>query len=129
MAGLQSGVARFDSSAGGLGDCPLAPGATGNVATEDVLYILPGMGIETGIDLERVRNASPFIGAILDSRGARRFTSVPGARSRRQAGRRGGSVRCKPRESARRRAGWPMLSNVDGAPRHSQYSRWIGLPV
>ena len=65
MAGLQLGVAEFDSSSGGLGGCPFAPGATGNVATEDVLYLLHGMGIETGIDLERVREASRFINRAL----------------------------------------------------------------
>ena len=53
VAALETGVAIFDASSGGLGGCPYAPGATGNVATEDVLYMLHGMGIETGIDLER----------------------------------------------------------------------------
>ena len=72
MAGLQMGVHEFDSSAGGLGGCPFAPGATGNVATEDVLYLLHGMGIETGIDLDRVRDASRFIGGILTGRLASR---------------------------------------------------------
>ena len=72
MAGLQMGVHEFDSSAGGLGGCPFAPGATGNVATEDVLYLLNGMGIETGIDIDRVRDASRFIGRILDGRLASR---------------------------------------------------------
>jgi isopropylmalate/homocitrate/citramalate synthase len=62
MAGLQTSVAIYDSSAGGLGGCPFAPGATGNVATEDVLYMLAGMGIETGVDLAKVRAASRFIG-------------------------------------------------------------------
>jgi hydroxymethylglutaryl-CoA lyase len=68
LAGLQTGVAIYDSSAGGLGGCPFAPGATGNVATEDVLYLLHGMGIETGIDLARVRAASRFIGETLTGR-------------------------------------------------------------
>jgi hydroxymethylglutaryl-CoA lyase len=72
MAGLQMGVHEFDSSAGGLGGCPFAPGATGNVATEDVLYLLHGMGIETGIDIDRVRDASRFIGGILTGRLASR---------------------------------------------------------
>ena len=65
MAGLQLGVREYDASSGGLGGCPFAPGATGNVATEDVLYLLHGMGIETGIDLERVRAASRFIDGVL----------------------------------------------------------------
>ena len=68
IAALQSGVAIFDSSAGGLGGCPFAPGATGNVATEDVLYMLAGMGIETGVDLTKVRAASRFINAKLAGR-------------------------------------------------------------
>ena len=68
MAGLQLGVHEYDSSAGGLGGCPFAPGATGNVATEDVLYLLPGMGIETGIDIDRLRDASRFIDGVLNGR-------------------------------------------------------------
>ena len=58
VAALQMNVATFDSSAGGLGGCPYAPGATGNLATEDLLYMLHGMGIETGVDLARVRDAA-----------------------------------------------------------------------
>jgi isopropylmalate/homocitrate/citramalate synthase len=61
MAGLHLGVREYDASAGGLGGCPFAPGATGNVATEDVLYLLHGMGIATGIDADRVRDAARFI--------------------------------------------------------------------
>lgn len=65
-AALQHGVQTFDSSAGGLGGCPYAPGATGNVGTEDVLYLLHGMGIETGVDLDKVRAASRFIRGVID---------------------------------------------------------------
>ena len=61
VAALALGVGIFDTSAGGLGGCPFAPGATGNCATEDVLYLLHGMGIETGIDLDKLRAASRFI--------------------------------------------------------------------
>jgi hydroxymethylglutaryl-CoA lyase len=68
MAGLQLGVREYDASAGGLGGCPFAPGATGNVATEDVLYLLNGMGIETGIDIDRLRDASRFIDGALHGR-------------------------------------------------------------
>ena len=68
LAGLQLGVHEFDASAGGLGGCPFAPGATGNVATEDVLYLLNGMGIETGIDIDRLRDASRFIDGVLRGR-------------------------------------------------------------
>jgi hydroxymethylglutaryl-CoA lyase len=59
---LQMGITTFDSSAGGLGGCPYAPGASGNVATEDLLYLLDRLGIETGADLKLVRRASHFIG-------------------------------------------------------------------
>jgi hydroxymethylglutaryl-CoA lyase len=58
---LERGVAVFDSSVAGLGGCPYAKGATGNVATEDVVYLLHGLGIETGIDLGRLRAAGRFI--------------------------------------------------------------------
>jgi len=58
LAGLERGIAIFDSSAGGLGGCPFAPGATGNLATEDLLYFLHGMGIETGIAFESAAKAS-----------------------------------------------------------------------
>ena len=64
-AALQEGIAVFDSSSGGLGGCPYAPGASGNLATEDLLYLLHGMGIETGVDLHKVREASRFIGAAI----------------------------------------------------------------
>jgi hydroxymethylglutaryl-CoA lyase len=58
---LEAGVAIYHSSVAGLGGCPYAKGATGNVATEDVLYMLHGLGIETGVDLERVFDAGRFI--------------------------------------------------------------------
>jgi isopropylmalate/homocitrate/citramalate synthase len=64
-AALQHGVAKFDSSSGGLGGCPYAPGATGNVGTEDVLYLLHQMGIETGVDLAKVRQASRYIAGVV----------------------------------------------------------------
>jgi len=66
VAGLQSGVAIFDSSAGGLGGCPYAPGAAGNLATEDLIYMLNGMGIETGVSLAKVVRASGLLAAQLD---------------------------------------------------------------
>jgi isopropylmalate/homocitrate/citramalate synthase len=62
LAGLQLGITTFDSSAGGLGGCPYAPGAAGNLATEDLLYMLHGLGIETGIDLDQVVAASRYLG-------------------------------------------------------------------
>ncbi|TPW12738.1 MAG: hydroxymethylglutaryl-CoA lyase, partial [bacterium] len=58
MASLERGITIFDASAGGLGGCPFAPGATGNLATEDLVYFLNGMGIDSGVDLQRVRAAS-----------------------------------------------------------------------
>jgi hydroxymethylglutaryl-CoA lyase len=60
-AALEQGIAIFHASVAGLGGCPYAKGATGNVATEDVLYLLHGLGIETGIDLDRVVAAGDFI--------------------------------------------------------------------
>ena len=57
LAGLDLGIRDFDASVGGLGGCPYAPGAAGNVATEDLVYMLHGMGISTGIDLERLVEA------------------------------------------------------------------------
>jgi hydroxymethylglutaryl-CoA lyase len=83
MAGLQLGVHEFDASAGGLGGCPFAPGATGNVATEDVLYLLHGMGIETGIDIDRLRSASRFIDGVLEGRVvSRAFRALEAAAAR-----------------------------------------------
>jgi len=61
LMALQLGVTTFDASAGGLGGCPYAPGATGNLATEDLLYMLDGLGVETGVDIETVLAASRFI--------------------------------------------------------------------
>src|SRR5947209_9133279 len=61
LVALQLGVSIVDSSAGGLGGCPYAPGAAGNLATEDLLYMLHGMGIETGVNLEKVVEATRFI--------------------------------------------------------------------
>jgi isopropylmalate/homocitrate/citramalate synthase len=65
-AALLNGISKFDSSSGGLGGCPYAPGATGNVGTEDVLYMLERMGIETGVDIAKVRAASRFIAGVVD---------------------------------------------------------------
>ncbi|WEJ74503.1 hydroxymethylglutaryl-CoA lyase [Pseudomonas sp. PSE14] len=65
-ASLLEGIAVFDSSVAGLGGCPYAKGATGNVATEDVLYLLNGLGIHTGIDLDKLIDAGARICAVLD---------------------------------------------------------------
>jgi hydroxymethylglutaryl-CoA lyase len=61
LVSLEEGISTFDSSAGGLGGCPYAKGATGNVATEDVWYLLQSMGCETGIDIAKLAEASKFI--------------------------------------------------------------------
>jgi hydroxymethylglutaryl-CoA lyase len=65
LAALEAGVAIVDSSAGGTGGCPYAPGASGNLATEDLLYMLHGMGIATGVDLDAVAEASRALAARL----------------------------------------------------------------
>ena len=65
LAAMQMGVWQFDTSIAGLGGCPYAKGATGNVATEDVVYMLHGMGIETGIDLDKLVDAGHFISEFL----------------------------------------------------------------
>ena len=64
-ASMELGVATFDSSVSGLGGCPYAKGASGNVATEDVVYMLHGLGIETGIDLDKVVDTGAWISSIL----------------------------------------------------------------
>ena len=66
LASIELGVKVVDTSVGGLGGCPYAPGARGNVATEDVLYMLNGMGIETGVDLEKICDASKYVFDQLD---------------------------------------------------------------
>jgi hydroxymethylglutaryl-CoA lyase len=75
LQALRWGVHIFDASAGGLGGCPYAPGATGNVATEDLVYLLQGMGIETGVHLPRLLDASLLmerrLGVSLPSRALR----------------------------------------------------------
>jgi len=64
-AALECGVATFDASVAGLGGCPYAKGATGNVATEDVLYLLDGLGVETGVDIDKLIAAGEYICGVL----------------------------------------------------------------
>jgi hydroxymethylglutaryl-CoA lyase len=64
-AALEQGVATFDCSVAGLGGCPYAKGATGNVASEDVLYLMQGLGIETGVDMTKLRRAGQYISDFL----------------------------------------------------------------
>jgi isopropylmalate/homocitrate/citramalate synthase len=66
LAALEMGIATFDASSGGLGGCPYAPGASGNLATEDLVYMLDRMAIETGVDLNRLVRASAIIAPYLD---------------------------------------------------------------
>jgi hydroxymethylglutaryl-CoA lyase len=66
LSALPFGITTFDASAGGLGGCPYAPGATGNLATDDLVYMLDGLGIETGVSLARLSEASAFIASKLD---------------------------------------------------------------
>ena len=70
------GVRTFDSSVGGLGGCPYAPGAAGNLATDDLIYMLNGMGIETGVSLTALTAASAFIESRLDHRLPSRFAQA-----------------------------------------------------
>jgi hydroxymethylglutaryl-CoA lyase len=81
LAALEHGIATFDSSAGGLGGCPYAPGAAGNLATEDLVYMLDGLGVETGVSLGEIVRASRAIeGAIghpLPSRYVRALPNSP----------------------------------------------------
>jgi hydroxymethylglutaryl-CoA lyase len=65
LVGLEMGIRTFDASVGGLGGCPYAPGAAGNVATEDLVYMLEGMGVETGISLDRLVTAGQVASAIV----------------------------------------------------------------
>lgn len=73
LAALLAGITIFDSSAGGLGGCPYAPGASGNLATEDLLYMLHGLQIETGIDLSLVVAASRFLASVRRAAPASRY--------------------------------------------------------
>jgi hydroxymethylglutaryl-CoA lyase len=76
FAGLECGVTTYDASAGGLGGCPYAPGASGNLATEDLLYLLEGLGIHTGVTLARVVEASRRLTRSLGHRPAGRYLSA-----------------------------------------------------
>lgn len=80
LAVLDLGVSVIDTAVGGLGGCPYAKGAKGNVATEDVLYMLHGMGIETGVDLDGVSEAAWFIAGVLGRRPNSRVSQALGAK-------------------------------------------------
>jgi hydroxymethylglutaryl-CoA lyase len=76
LASLPFGITTFDASAGGLGGCPYAPGAAGNLATDDLIYMLDGLGIETGVSLTALSSASAFIESKLDHRLPSRFVQA-----------------------------------------------------
>ena len=76
LASLQMGVWQYDASVAGLGGCPYAKGATGNVATEEVVYMLHGMGIETGIDLDKLVDAGAFISDFLQRKSNSRVATA-----------------------------------------------------
>ena len=83
LAALPYGIATFDASAGGLGGCPYAPGAAGNLATDDLMYLLDGLGIETGVSIAAISEASAFIGARLDHPLPSRYAQAAAATRRR----------------------------------------------
>ncbi|MGY3081976.1 hydroxymethylglutaryl-CoA lyase [Bradyrhizobium sp. LM6.10] len=82
-AGLEQGVRVVDAAAGGLGGCPYAPGATGNVATEDVVYMLEGMGIRTGVDMDKLLAATNEMSGVLGKPPVSRVASALNAKKRR----------------------------------------------
>jgi hydroxymethylglutaryl-CoA lyase len=84
-AGMEEGARVIDSAAGGLGGCPFAPGATGNVATEDVVYMLEGMGIRTGVDMAKLLAATNDISRLLGRPPVSRVATALNASSKRQA--------------------------------------------
>ena len=73
LAGLESGITIFDASIGGMGGCPYAPGAAGNLATEDLVYMLNGMGVQTGIDLEKLIDAGELAQELVQHKLAGRY--------------------------------------------------------
>jgi len=80
LASLQFGVATFDASSGGLGGCPYAPGAAGNLATDDLVYMLDGLGIETGVSIDAVSAASAFIASKIGHRLPSRYAQARASR-------------------------------------------------
>ena len=81
-AGMEEGVRVIDSAAGGLGGCPYAPGATGNVATEDVVYMLEGMGIETGVDMAKLVAATNAVSKLIGRPPVSRVAAALNAKKR-----------------------------------------------
>ncbi|MBR1206673.1 MULTISPECIES: hydroxymethylglutaryl-CoA lyase [unclassified Bradyrhizobium] len=85
-AGMEEGVRVIDAAAGGLGGCPYAPGATGNVATEDVVYMLEGMGVKTGIDMEKLLATTNEVAGLLGRPPVSRVASALNAKRKRLSG-------------------------------------------
>jgi hydroxymethylglutaryl-CoA lyase len=81
-AGMEEGARVIDSAAGGLGGCPYAPGATGNVATEDVVYMLEGMGVATGVDMTKLVAATNAISGLIGRAPVSRVAAAINARMR-----------------------------------------------
>jgi hydroxymethylglutaryl-CoA lyase len=79
LASLPFGITTFDASAGGLGGCPYAPGAAGNLATDDLIYMLNGLGADTGVSLAALGEASAFIGTKIDHRLPSRYAQAAAA--------------------------------------------------
>jgi len=83
LVALEMGIETFDSSVGGLGGCPYAPGASGNLATEDLVYMLYGMGVETGVDLEKLVAAGELAQKLVGRKlTGRVFQAILGQRER-----------------------------------------------
>jgi isopropylmalate/homocitrate/citramalate synthase len=91
MTGLEHGITTFDSAAGGLGGCPYAPGAAGNLATEDLIYMLDGLGIATGVSLDGVLEASRIIEPVIDHALPSRYVQATRANALRSTVERGPS--------------------------------------
>ncbi|MFL5122967.1 MAG: hydroxymethylglutaryl-CoA lyase, partial [Microvirga sp.] len=82
-AGMEEGVRVIDAAAGGLGGCPFAPGATGNIATEDVVYMLEGMGIRTGVDMTKLLAATNDMSRLLGRPPVSRVAAALNAKAKR----------------------------------------------
>ncbi|PSC03838.1 hydroxymethylglutaryl-CoA lyase [Alsobacter soli] len=80
LAAFEAGITSFDGAVGGLGGCPFAPGATGNIATEDLVYLFERMGVSTGIDLERLLEAADLAASLPGAQGGGHVRGLPRAR-------------------------------------------------
>ena len=80
LAAYEAGITSFDGAVGGLGGCPFAPGATGNIATEDLVYLFERMGVSTGVDLERLLEAADLAASLPGAQGGGHVRGLPRAR-------------------------------------------------